>query len=323
MKKIFSTLAAFAALVGLFASCNPEEIETTFKPQPATATIDVKVIYAAIPAEVTSQATVVARPSNSNNVSVNYANGVVTLKGEDGIPEMSVLLDVTYKNEAEPAPLHASTVVEIAKVKVGGIASYAASVIIGSAAPAGEYEMVKIDSKSDFKENAVFDPSHGIAIAHDGKIWAANETPFMLKTNINYLSRFGAKSFKCVDQYNPLLPADKAAVDSYFDAVSLLVDLYDDEVESILPIQVSAWAMYTVYVAEYDCVDTYMVRRVSGSTTIDLAKIEVFGSSTVAQYEEKALDYGHGHVGHYQEGHGQIDNHGASNNAGGGIIWAD
>lgn len=327
MKRFFKSLAfASAALAGfLMTSCTVEEIKTTFEPSAAEATIEVSVFDAANGVDVTSSATI-NQPTSTGSNSISVKGNVITITGNYAIAEQTVTFTATYAGVTS-APVS----VPVNSLLAGGVAKYAALAIVGSAIDADEYVAEKFGDAVVTTKTSTFQPlnghegySHDYSHASVGHgegtgIWAYNESEFILEGEINY------KNYDGMEVRNFALTS--ACVKTEEAIANTLAEPYAaqkvKETDEVLNIKVSAWAMYSAYGTITESAQPYKIYRVTGDEKVAIATFDFVSVSTQAEYTEAAMP---GHDGHYQHGHGSIDHshgHGGSNNAGGGIIWAE
>lgn len=295
MKKLFSLLA----LVGVFAACQPEELETAFEVSDAVATITVTTI------DINTGSNVDATISASD-AAATVAGNVVTLKGSPALTARTVTVTASYQGKDY------STSVDVQALLAGGKASYNADIYVG--VPVAEQEITYdlVSEESSVSDPVYFTKADGHALVdHAGKYWAENLTEFLLKGEVTWTNVTGSEfvSSECTD------PVFDQIVKLYADAVKdgSKVTKTDD----VLEITVSAWAYYTVYQTVTTTVKTYGVF----ADGVQVGSVVVNNYSSAVQYEEIANPMGHGH---YQQGHGHAGHgHGDGGNAGGGIVWGE
>lgn len=315
MKKFISSLAiASIALISLLSSCKIEDIETTFEPTSAEATITATVFNAFTGEDITKLCTFEAS-SNLLGADVKVSGNIITLTGQKAIVAQQISVkakakydDTTYESSTE--------VVKINELVAGAKASYGVKLIIGVPT---DYSYERISEQVTETVQAVFAPHSGESIFHDGSVWATNPSPFLLKTNVKYTEKFGVLSFVKKEYGSNITPDEKEVVDVYADLMAIPT-IVENEAE--LPIQVSGFAMYTVNAwHDYMTIEygVYHEKASTGAKTL-IGKITLKEVYTHAEYMERALQ---GHESHYTPGTGHEDTHGYSKHAGGGIIWAD
>ncbi|MBQ0025365.1 MAG: DUF3869 domain-containing protein [Bacteroidales bacterium] len=314
MKKIFSSLVlAFAVLAGLFSSCNPEEIETTFEANPATATITVTVLEGETLVDITSSSTINAA-SNLLGADLKVNGNKIILTGNKAIvaQKITVNASATVEGAVKSAP---AAEVSITPVLAGGISTYAVTMIILPADHDYSYKFIKSEVVDE--ELGQFTPK-GTGHDHEGQIWAYNESEFVLDAVVKYDDIHGIEGSTYSFVGIPTLEAQDAV--KAFAAGLGKENLYN--VPSYIEFKVSAFSMYTVYGLHIWEDDYYDVIRKNAETSVEtkVGEIIVTRVSTNAWKAEKALP---GHEGHYHPGHGHQDVHGYSSNAGGGIFFAN
>lgn len=130
MKKFFKNLAfASLAIAGiLVSSCKIEDINTTFQPTNAVATITVTALDALnANLNITNDPELKLSASSTANVVIEQSGNVFSIKGAPALPEQTVTISADYKGET------ASSTVKINSLLAGGQASYAATVVVGTA----------------------------------------------------------------------------------------------------------------------------------------------------------------------------------------------
>lgn len=295
MKKLFSLLA----LVGVFAACQPEELETAFEVSDAVATITVTTI------DINTGNNVDATISASD-AAATVAGNVVTLKGSPALTARTVTVTASYQGKDY------STSVDVQALLAGGKASYNADIYVG--VPVAEQEITYdlVSEESSVSDPVYFTKADGHALVdHAGKYWAENLTEFLLKGEVTWTNVTGSEfvSSECTD------PVFDQIVKLYADAVKDASKV--TETPDVLEITVSAWAYYTVYQTVTTTVKTYGVF----ADGVQVGSVVVNNYSSAVQYEEIANPMGHGH---YQQGHGHAGHgHGDGGNAGGGIVWGE
>lgn len=314
MKKILSSLVlASAVMVGLFSSCVPEDIETTFETKPATATITVTVLEGETLSDITASSTITAASSLLGaNVVVN--GNQVVLTGNK--PIVAQTINVTATASIEGVSKSSPTAsVAILPCRAGGVSTYAVTLIITPAGHSYSYEWTKREDKGTTP--AQFIPK-GKSIDIDGHNWSSNESQYLLHTSVKY------------DDYHGIEGGSHSVVAGTTKEDASNVKMFADglakknvyRVPSYIEIGISAFSIYTVFADHVRYTDFYDILRENDETHVKtkVGEVQVNSVATVAWYEEKALP---GHEGHYEEGHGHSDVHGYSSNAGGGIFFAE
>lgn len=299
MKKLFSLLA----LVGVFAACQPEELETAFEVSDAVATITVTTI------DINTGNNVDATISASD-AAATVAGNVVTLKGSPALTARTVTVTASYQGKDY------STSVNVQALLAGGKASYNADIYVGVPVAEQEITYELVSEESSVSEPIYFTKADGHALVdHAGKYWAENLTEFLLKGEVEWTNVTGSEfvSSECTD------PVFDQIVKLYADAVKDGAKV--TTTKDVLEITVSAWAYYTVYQTVTTTVKTYGVFAGEGENKVQVGSVVVNNYSSAVQYEEIANPMGHGH---YQQGHGHAGHgHGDGGNAGGGIVWGE
>lgn len=295
MKKLFSLLA----LVGVFAACQPEELETAFEVSDAVATITVATI------DINTGNNVDATISASD-AAATVAGNVVTLKGSPALTARTVTVTASYQGKDY------STSVNVQALLAGGKASYNADIYVGVPVAEQTITYSLVSEESSVSDPVFFTKADGHALVdHAGKYWAENLTEFLLKGEVTWTNVTGSEfvSSECTD------PVFDQIVKLYADAVKDASKV--TETPDVLEITVSAWAYYTVYQTVTTTVQTYGVF----ADGVQVGSVVVNNYSSAVKYEEIANPMGHGH---YQQGHGHAGHgHGDGGNAGGGIVWGE
>lgn len=302
MKKLFSKLALVSvAMVGLFTSCEIEDIQTTFDLNPAQCTINVHVLYALTGEDVTSKATITSDFGNGAVITIP-ANSHKAIDPQD--------VKITASLNYLPAE---TKVCSIAALAAGADASYEVWFTFGGDEDI-YYEYNTIAEKLDPQTMYLTNPHYSHA---DGEAnWLYNGSDFILEAEVEF------EEFEGAEALNPKPAAGGEEI------INDCVKNINDEQGPIKAkretkketFNVSAWAAYQAWVTRTFKTETIEVIEVNkvletrtNLGTYDFKTVEsnIFGS------QEKAYP---GHEGHYIEGHG----HGiGGNNAGGGLFWND
>ena len=306
MKKLLSLIA----LAGIFAACQPEEIETAFEVPNAEANIKVVAVDVRTNTEVTPA-------SVSVNVSgATYANGVVTITGNPTISKQTVNLTVSYKADYMSAAKDYTAAVDILGLRAGGKAEYSVTVVVGELSPIPDYSFTVKQTEAATTDVTYFTPADGHSlVSHDGKMWMRNNSENYLTGSVSWDAQMGSESYnyKFTDSNAEFEPYAKSYADAFNTGIKTVA-------QTPLQIKVSAFCYYTVYVTRVktvaDCT-VYKVNKADGTETA-IATFNVKSVSTnQIEYAEMADPDAHGHY-IYGHGHG----HGGDN-AGGGIVYAD
>lgn len=130
MKKLFQTLALVSlATAGMIvSSCEVENINTTFEPSKAVATITVTALNALDGnADITNDPNLKLTASSTANTVISINGNVLTIEGGPALQAQTVTISGEYKgNEGK-------TTVSVNSLLAGGQASYAATVVVGTA----------------------------------------------------------------------------------------------------------------------------------------------------------------------------------------------
>lgn len=325
MKKTFSNVIsklalAGVALVGVFASCQQDDLNATFAESVPGAEVRIAVT---VRSKVTLKE-VDCNITTEPNYPVDQATGVVTITPATGkeIPAMSVKITATPKNTKWAA---ASTTVAVNALRAGGKGSYTANILIDDDLTSQYYfdtveEDIVVEGPTKLY---IGDATHSI----DGMKYRCNPTEFMLHGSVDYYTVSG---YQFDDTSFDVKPGATDAEALYaFDGFCDL-DVPLTPVNSFLEIWVSAWCYYSVYQVGTLYKDVYgcFKRAASGDELLATGEFN-FVDSQAAEYAEEVP-----YNSHYSDGHGSYDAshdtyHGAYNgghgtgNAGGGIVYAE
>jgi len=311
MKKVFSSIFACIAMIGLLASCVEEKIETTFEVDAAEAYITVQVINLATAENVTAQSTITSAPGS-------VSGNLVMLVGNNTITETTV--DVTATYTAPNGKKYSTTQpVIVNALRAGGKAYYNIVINVGEITPMEDYTFGYIETvKGSADETFYFDKA---SIKESGKEWAHNESEYLLRGTVTYKIMSGC------DVY-----ADAAASDFWKEKFESFVADFEKlnpivEEDKTANITVSAWSYYTAYVTRtFEDVERIWIAVDKMGNEQEVGTIHYWDYvKCVYTYDEMASP---SHAAHYVYGHGHDDAHGHSsghggNNAGGGIAFAD
>lgn len=279
---------AAMALTTVFTSCEREDIKTAFELGDATATINVTAIDAITGSDVTSQCTINI-PGADANGTITYPNGLTTTQ------EVTVTVTLGTKSMSET--------VCIQPMLQGAKAIYHVTIFVGD-----EFIIIKYQTPLPPVRKFMTTPDHGHAYAHDYthegiSKWNENASEYILNGTVTYDIHdcMELQSWNMPDMFNEL----KNAIES---------GMYDRDRKDTYEFQVSAWALYSVYVDYYSVITTFTARTIGSQETIGQFSTLMQTCSKV-----QVVEVGHpGHAGAYVHGHG----HGSAN-AGGGIISAE
>lgn len=325
MKKLFQTLALVSlATAGMIvSSCEVENINTTFEPSPAVATVTVTAYDVTDGGKDISKDVTLTVAENIAGLSIS--GNVITVTGNPTISATDITIIATRGNDT------GMTWVSINPLLAGGIGTYKAYVYVGELP--GNYFVNQLSYEKTDEEVGTFVSTHGLThYQHDyshattghGKgmgNWLYNESEFILNTEVKYDALSGVIGGELeLTEACKKGSTDEVMVDYLFS--TLIEDIAVPE-PKVLPITVSAFSMYSAYGTITYSERTYAIVRHTAGKDLDdvvLAFATIEEASTNAEYCEAAMP---GHEGHYIHGHGHDDVHGYSSNAGGGIIWAE
>lgn len=346
MKKFFSILA----LVGVFAACKPETIQTAFTVAGAKATVTVDVVdhYGAPISGYTLAV------STTGSLTPSVSGNVVTFEAAAGstIPAQTVTL--TVSNIPEYLKDYTTTIT-VPEILAGGVADLKARIVVfpesvddWTFTVIPEEPVIVLDHVN-FLENKHY-KTHDHVYKHTDSegdevtinTWYVNDSEYILEGVVKYM--FGAKG-ELVSVYN-----DVKGFDSTVTAFAESYEFVDPPVEKELKIKVSAYGMWTAYQKHYFSLQPFRVsaKNVKTNEVVEAGSFTVETDyCSVAEYIEIGMpahiighvsghNLVHGHVedhtavyehyeyavySHYHAGHG-IEGHGY-NNAGGGIAYAE
>lgn len=324
MKKFFSLIA----LVGVLAACQKEDLKTAFTVEPGVATIHVQA-FAIDGTDITDQ---VSFTFDGVSGSKDY---VVPNTATTGVFKKKVVVSGTWTgfDGARSIPANNDVTVPVEVLPGGKFDAEGIKLYFGKASDL-EYVYTTIDHidydefKTEFK---YLEQSHSHAathaakfLYHDGKeydgIYLMNPSEFILYGTLDYKKITGTVANGEINWVSGVEP------------LQFFVDLCNEVLEEVsytpdsLNFKVSGFAMYCAYHANYSSVGTVELYRQDKlghepEKIADFSYTEYWGNE--AGVIEAACA---GHEAHYVPGHGHDDSHGhghGSNNAGGGIVYAD
>ena len=320
MKKFFSLIA----LVGVFAACEPENLQTAFTVANATATVNETVVCVAPdfdPSEVTV----------TYDWSVGTGLSTKSITGNPAIEAGSVTVTAHYRGA------EASTTVSFPKIFAGMDAVLTARVYLPY--NAGKYDLhVVWDDENAVKETHVFGlqaAAHGHGyqtpqtVTFDGEEYKVymmqNATEFILEDSYEWEWVDG----DVVSDFKVLNPDFAELAEYYYEEVEDDWDYWDMETRTY-EFSVGAWSLYNVInpvtAIQTPCYIVATPQEGSGQPEIgpvaSFTDTEFFSACGVFEmaHPDHAAHYV-AHSGHYtHDGHAL---HGDNNNAGGGIIEAE
>ena len=318
MKKFFSLIA----LVGVFAACEPENLQTAFNVNDATATVNETVLCAA-PDFDPSAVTV------TYGWSVGTGFSTKSIKGNPSIPAGTVTVTAHYKGAT------AETTVSFPQIFAGMDAVLTATVILPY--NAGGYEISYEEGDTEVYDVEVLGlqaaaHGHGYGVAQEVefegekfKVWMMeNATEFILEDSYTWYIPDGYE----VDDFEVL--NNDFALESELMYASFYVYSGFDFEEKSYDFSVGAWSLYEVINPVITYVTPIIVTATpeEGSNNPEIGPVasfnmyELYAACGVVEmaHPDHAAHYVP-HSGHYtHDGHAL---HGDNNNAGGGIITAE
>ena len=349
MKKFFSLIA----LVGVFAACQPEQIETAFKVAGAKLTVNVQF--------VDLDGNPYADASLSSATAGTISGNTITFEAAEGTAIAAQEISVTASTPKLAEKTRTMTV-SVPDIIAGGVGTVNVKWPVGDKVDDYTYSLVPKGSPVktlwdvEFLDNPHYD-TYDHAYTHndvDIDLWYLNDSEYILTGEVTY---------------NMWWKSDIISINYYYDTFKPIVDAYMfafdgdsiDYGEGKLPFKVSAYGMWAAWQKSYLTEQTYEVKATKGGETIVIGDFVVaaedtqvaeeielgmpmhlvgHGTSTHTSYHEIYVhghdEHGHPHVheythahdyeivypiySHYSYGHGVA---GGASNAGGGIIIAE
>lgn len=279
---------AVVALATTFTSCEKEEFNVKFDPNPAMVCFTPTVIDAATNVNVTAKAT------------ISGAETITSTASDKTLPAGEATITATITVDGKTATGTAK--VNYPAVAAGQTLSYSPVILLSSVFNIEAGSAVNAGTPTVEYGNAAVGHSHA------GITWAENAT--------DYLTDYTATWHKTAE-------ATKVSAEILVTSVELNEAIVDKmPVESISTaetegkFQASAWSLYT---AEYTIQPANVVYTFTSIASGDLvAKVTYYNPIYSISVQPKEMPYP-GHEGSYEHGHG----HGGNPNAGGGISLAD
>lgn len=299
MKKLYMLLA----LVGIFAACQPEELQTTFEVDAAKAVIDVTCI------DIQTNQPAAATLTTSAGV---VSGSQVILTGNKELPATEVSITAAYQGKT-----YGPVKVSVNALKAGGNAVYSATIVVGELLPVNPDPAAYDCAPKGVASVTVSDPIYftrndGHALVdHAGKKYAKNLTEYAFEFSVVWNAFSGSE----VSTFTNVADEDDALVFSKYVAA---FNSGKVTTEQLYKGTVSAWAYYTVYQNNTLSAQVYEVTKTLDGQTTSVGEFTVVNYASSVQFEEIANPEGHGH---YHYGHGTP--HSDDTNAGGGIIAAE
>ncbi len=297
MKKFFSLIA----LVGVFAACQPEKIQTAFTLAGGSATINVKVVDINNHGDYSGTYTLT---SSAGTVSGN----TVTISAGESTKLAGQTVTVTVNGPKFVKPYTYDVLVP--DVLPGGQAAINAIIVVGEGGDYS-YEIKESDVATDEEVEMINVHDYPVKTI-DGVNWYVNESEFLLEGDVEYDVVTGSSFL------------EGSAKVGFEGVLSNLKEIYTEptvKVVNHLPITVSAYAIWRAFATYTTTLRTLTVTAKNNKTgetfeKVVEAKVRLL-SSTQAEFEEKANPDTHGH---YVHGQGEP---GGANNAGGGIVYSE
>ena len=354
MKKFFSLIA----LVGVFAACQPEQIQTAFKVAGAKLTVNVSVVD--LDGTEYADATITSTAGTVSGKTITFEAAENT-----EIPAQTI----TVSASTPKLPKTYSQSVSVPQILAGGNANIDVRMVIGEKLDDYTFELVPGDPKEALEEVLFLDnphyPTYGHNYTHNEveiENWYVNDSEYILSGTVDY-----SLSFK----------SEVIAQETFYDGFASIVDAFasvfdgveTEEVDQKYDFKVSAYGMWTAWQKKFAHEQKYDVVGTKGSEKITVGSFTVLAYDTTVVEEieipmplhivgHDVIDhtinhtvnhtiYIHGHdeyglphayehtythnfthdyqitypiYSHYEFGHGVA---GGSSNAGGGIVWSE
>lgn len=275
MKKIkfFNGISATFALAAValattFTSCEKEEFNVKFEPNPAMVVFTPNVIDAATGTNVTAQATITG------------ADNIVSTASDKALAKGSTTIKATITRDGKTA--EGSVVVEYPAVAAGQVVSISPVIMLSP-------DFISAAVEGSAKEVGAPKMKYGNAasgVSHDGSVWATNNTDYL----VDYTATWNEKAM-----------ATKGALTK-----AVITTPNEIEVKNVgeKKLQASAWSMYNAEFAIQAANVEYKLTSVAtGETTTLVYNNPIYKVTVTAK--EKALP-GHEHA--YSHGHGHGNN---------------
>lgn len=349
MKKFFSILA----LVGVFAACKPETIQTAFTVNGAKATVTVDVVDE----DGTTQSGYSLAVTGAS-LTPTIAGNVITFEAAAGAVIPSQTLTLTVSNVPGYVQDFSSTF-SIPEILAGGVADLHCRIVVfkdndddWAFTVVADGDPVVEMTKVNFLQNKHYDKYDHVYTHEDSdgdKVtineWYLNDSEYILNAIVDYKFGFKAvsKDIKC----------DIEGFKSTVDAFAAAEEYEMTPIDAKYDFKVSAYGMWTAYQKFYTETQAYKVtaKNKKDNSVVDAGSFTLVHDycSSVEHIElgmpEHVIGHASGHnlVGHdhtsghvtpiyehyeyaiyshYSPGHG-TDGHGKYNNAGGGIAYAE
>ncbi len=313
MKKFFSLIA----LVGVFAACQPEDLQTAFSVGNATADIAVTVVCAAD-----------GFTPGAAQVTYAWSNGATTqaIEGNPAIEAGTVTVTASYNGATQ------SETISFAKVFAGAQTHLTATVMLpynagGYTIKAEAVEPAEEDVELYVLKAALSHGTEAYSVEYEGKTYSVpmveNATDMILSDSYSYKSFAG---FEIAEDLKVTNNDFEDGCKVVFDAATAAAGI--TEKDETLKFDVSAWSLYNVINPVVTTTTTYnlVATPAAGSNNPTLPNGGVVGTFKLAKKSSAAgaVEMAHpSHASHYVEGHGTGHGHGDNNNAGGGLVEAE
>ena len=348
MKKFFSLIA----LVGVFAACQPEQIETAFKVAGAKLTVNVQFV------DLNGNAYADASIASSTAGTVSGNSIVFEAPENSAVPAQTITVTASTPKLATKTR---TLSVAVPDVIAGGVGSVNVQWPVGDQPDDWNFELVPGTPEQTLWDVQFLDNPHYDTYSHaykhnevDIDTWYLNDSDYILTGQVTY--KMWMKSEVAAISYN--FDAFKPVVDAY---AYPFEDVEVDLGEGKLDFKVSAYGMWAAWQKAYLTEQTYEVVGTKGSEKIVAGTFMVLAENTqVAEEVELGMPVhlvGHGtsshtsyHTvythGHDEHGHPHVSEHtyshdyeitypiyshyvygkghaGGASNAGGGIIFSE
>ena len=315
MKKFISLIA----LVGVFAACEPENLQTAFNVGNATATINVTVVSAAPGFD-----------QSAAQVTYAWSNGGTTqsIEGNPSIAAGTVTVTATFEGAK------ASETISFPQIFAGMDAVFTATVFIPYNAGGYTLSLEKGETETFTTVYGIEAAAHGhgYKTAQTVEFNGKNYTVWMMENASEFIleDSYTWTSYEGFETYDFEVLNDDFSIEATLVYAAIASKEGIDEKDNKYEFSVGAWSLYNVINPEIETTTTYYVIATpdEGSNNPEIPAVASFDvyqiSSACGAVEIAHPDHASHyvpHTGHYtHDGHAI---HGNNNNAGGGIIDAE
>lgn len=292
---------ALLAMTGMMVtSCEQEDVDTVFTPDPAKVTITANVYDAVVGQDVTSLATI------TGTGTTEYPKGVTA--------GTTVTVSASYNG------MTGSETVTLNPLAVGGVATYHVNIILDGVRPTPDpvddgHIVVKVSST--IATEVFFSTPNAQSHKHtyNDAVWFENATDYFYPWTVTY--SFPDNVFCSQKDLTGLVDDD---VTAYSDLIAAMEET-KAPLTGVIDWKASAWSLSRAKVTVTTVTTNYEIKgNVTGKVCGTFTLVEKYAS---AQGEAEEIAHPN-HASHYQYGHAHAHSHGhGTENAGGGIVMAD